>query len=131
MVPAMIVALLKSPLTYEDGLRSLRYVWTAGSPLRRSIQTRFQGLLSSEAKITQVWGITETGWASATFWPEGDDTGSVGRPLPRVSIKVVDDDGLTIHEDAKEGEMYVKSPSMMLGYFGDHEATTSTMQASG
>ncbi len=102
MVPAMIVALLKSPLTYKDGLRSLRYIWTAGSPLRRLTQTKFLGLLSSEAKIAQVWGMTETGWVSALFWPEGDDTGSVGRSLPKMSIKVVDDDGLTIHEDAKE-----------------------------
>ncbi len=131
MVPAMIVALLKSALTYEDGLRSLRYIWTAGSPLRHSTQTKFQGLLSSEAKIAQVWGMTETGWVSALFWPEGDDTGSVGRPLSNISIKVVDNDGLTIHEDEKEGDMYVKSPSMMLGYLDNPEATASMIQASG
>ena len=131
MVPAMVVALLKSPLTKKEGLESLRYMWTAGSPLRRSTQTEFQTLLSPEAKISQVWGMTETGWASALFWPEGDDTGSVGRALPGLSIKLVDDDGECICEDTKEGELLVKVPSMMLGYLDNPEATASAKDPEG
>lgn len=131
MVPAMIVALLKSPLTHEDGLRFLRFIRTTGSPIRRVDQTEFQALLSLAAKFAQVWGMTETGWASLLFWPERDDTGSVGRPLPRLSIKVVDDAGLTIHEQESEGELYVTSPSIMLGYLDNPEATASTIDAFG
>ena len=87
MVPAMIVAVLMSPLTKPENLQSLRYIWSAGSPLRSSTQGAFQALLAPEAKVTQVWGMTETGWSTALFWPEGDDTGSVGRILPGMRLK--------------------------------------------
>ena len=79
MVPAMIVAILTSPVTKKEHLRSLRYVWSAGSPLRASTQAEFRSLLAPEAKLSQVWGMTETGWALFFAWPEDDDTGSVGR----------------------------------------------------
>lgn len=68
---------------------SLRYIWSAGSPLRYSTQAEFQALLNPQAKVVQVWGMTELGWATALFWPAGDDTGSVGRAMPGMSIKQV------------------------------------------
>lgn len=87
MVPAMIAAVLKSPQATPETLGSLCYVWSAGSPLRQAIQRDFRALLAPEAKISQVWGLTEAGWISTLFWPEGDEPGSVGRVLPGVSIR--------------------------------------------
>ena len=131
MVPAMIVALLKSPLTRKEKLRSLRYVWTAGSPLRLSTQKEFQSLLSPEAKMSQAWGMTEIGWVTAFFWPQGDDTGSVGKPLPGYQIKIVDDEGSIILEDGGLGELFVKTPYMMLGYLNNPQATASIIDPEG
>ena len=54
MVPAMIIAILTSPLTNKEDLQSLRYIWCGGSPLRSSTQADFQALLAPEAKVTQV-----------------------------------------------------------------------------
>ena len=87
MVPAMIIAILNSPLTRREGLQSLRYIWCGGSPLRSCTQADFQALLSPEARVTQVWGMTETGWCIVFFWPEGDDTGSIGRILPGMRMR--------------------------------------------
>ena len=89
MVPAMIYGILKSPLATKNVLNSLRYMWCAGSPLRKSTQEDLQALLSPEARISQVWGLTEVGWATALFWPEGDDSGSVGRPIPGLTVRFV------------------------------------------
>ena len=89
MVPAMVIALLMSPLTKSEDLQSLRYIWCGGSPLRSSTQADFQALLAPEAKVTQVWGMTETGWCIMLFWPEGDDTGSIGKILPGMEMKYV------------------------------------------
>lgn len=86
MVPAMIVAILNSPITQRKHLQSLRYVWSAGSPLRASTQAEFKSLLAPEAKVSQVWGMTETGWALFFSWPEGDDTGSVGRVMDGMGV---------------------------------------------
>ena len=87
IVPPMIFALLISPLATKEVLQSLRYIWCGGAPLRPIIQSQMQALLSPDAKLSQVWGTTEVGWASALFWPEGDNTGSVGRPLANMTMK--------------------------------------------
>ena len=87
MVPAMIFALLKSPLTSRERLRSLRFVWSAGSPLGPPIQAEFGALLSPEAKISQAWGLTEVGWIATLLWPDGDQPGSIGGALPGVTIR--------------------------------------------
>ena len=87
LVPAMIYGILKSPLATKQVLKSLRYLWSAGSPLRESTQKDFQALLSPEAKISQVWGLTEVGWATASFWPDGNNSGSVGRPIPGLTVR--------------------------------------------
>ena len=89
MVPAMIYGILKSPLATQEGLKSLRYMWCAGSPLRKSTQQELQSRLSSDAKISQVWGLTEVGWATSLFYPEGDHSGSVGSPIPGLTVRLV------------------------------------------
>lgn len=71
------------------------------------------------------------GWGTALFWPEGDDTGSVGRPLPGYSVQVVDDNGDIVYEDQKKGELFVKTSSMMLGYLDNPEATARTIDPEG
>lgn len=97
MVPTMVVSILTSPLTTKKALESLRFILVGGSPLRYSTQADFQALLSPEAKISQAWGMTETGWTTALFWPHSDDTGSVGRTLPSMSLKWV----VLVHEQSK------------------------------
>lgn len=151
MVPAMIVAILNSPVTKKEHLQSLRYVWSAGSPLRASTQAELQSLLAPEAKISQVWGMTETGWALFLSWPEGDDTGSVGRIMDgmgawsvlssvsenpvyaanRGTYSLKDDDGNLIEADMKEGELYIKGPFMMLGYLDNPKATAASISPDG
>ena len=87
MVPVMMIAMLASPMATRNALQSIRSVIVGGSPLRYSTQSDFQALLPPEAKIVQVWGMTETGWTTTLFWPDEDDSGSVGRVLPGMSMK--------------------------------------------
>ncbi|KAK0508724.1 hypothetical protein JMJ35_009000 [Cladonia borealis] len=131
MVPAMIIAILNSPLTRREDLQSLRYIWCGGSPLRSCTQAEFQALLSAEARVTQVWGMTETGWCIVFFWPEGDDTGSIGRILPGMSMRLKDIEGNLIEEDEVHGEMYIKGPCMMSGYLDNPTATAAAMDKDG
>ena len=131
VVPAMLISILNAENARPNTLASLRYIWSAGSPLRHSTQANFQVLLNREAKIVQVWGMTELGWGTAFFWPEGDDTGSVGRALPGMNIKLVDNDGSTIGEEDMEGEMLVKGSCMMRGYLDNPTATAETVDSDG
>ncbi|KAL8670939.1 MAG: hypothetical protein Q9168_004539 [Polycauliona sp. 1 TL-2023] len=131
LVPTVLIAMLTSPQTTKEDLKSLRSVFVAGSPLRSSTQRNFQSLLHRDALVTQVWGMTETGWATMFFWPESDNTGSVGRLIPSMSGKLMAEDGGTITEDNKKGELLVKGVSMMNGYFNDPVATAATIDQDG
>lgn len=89
MVPTLMISILMSPLATRKALQSIRYVWVSGSTMRSSTQAAFQALLSPEAKISQAWGMTETGWTTTSFWPIGDNTGGVGKTLPGMRMKSV------------------------------------------
>ncbi|KAL8690724.1 MAG: hypothetical protein Q9218_003891 [Villophora microphyllina] len=131
MVPTMLVTVLMSSLTTKEDLQSLRSVYVAGSPLRSSTQIDFQTLLHPDARVTQVWGMTETGWTTMLSWPETDNTGSVGRLIPEMSSKLVAEDGSIVAEDNREGELFIKGPSIMIGYFNDPVATAATIDEEG
>ncbi|KAL9037577.1 MAG: hypothetical protein Q9180_003643, partial [Flavoplaca navasiana] len=131
LVPTILIAMLTSSRTTKEDLLSLRSVYVAGSPLRSSTQKDFQSLLHADAVVTQVWGMTETGWATMFFWPESDDTGSVGRLIPSMHAKLVAEDGSIITEDQQRGELLVKGVSMMNGYFNDPVATAETIDEDG
>lgn len=131
LVPTILIAMLTSSRTTKEDLLSLRSVYVAGSPLRSSTQKDFQSLLHPDAVVTQVWGMTETGWATMFFWPESDDTGSVGRLIPSMRAKLVAEDGSIITEDHQRGELLVKGVSMMNGYFNDPVATAETIDEDG
>lgn len=89
-VPPVIVAILKYPHLKKQSLHSLRFAQAGAAPLSRENQVKMQALLSPEARLTQGWGMTETSCGACMFYyPEADDTGSVGRILPNLDVKYV------------------------------------------
>ena len=89
MVPQMLRIITEQPQLAADTLASLRLIWSAGAPLSESLQEQFSRLINPNARVTQVWGMTEAGWMSTFLWPEDDRTGSVGRLLPGMEAKLV------------------------------------------
>ena len=53
---------------------------------------------------------------------------SPGQTMPTINIELRDDDGALIDSDNQEGEIYVRSPSVMLGYFNKPEATADALR---
>ena len=85
VVPPILVALSKNSETKKLG--SLRRVYVGGSLATDSMQQQLYAKLPPEAKIEQVYGMTEAGWA--TIWHDRtkESTGSVGRPLPGTNLR--------------------------------------------
>lgn len=79
VVPPILMALSKCP--DPNKLKSLRRIFVGGSCATDGMQQQLYAKLSLKAKIAQVYGMTEAGWA--TMWQDCDKdiTGSVGRPL--------------------------------------------------
>jgi 4-coumarate--CoA ligase len=90
MVPPIVIAVIMSPLSKQYSLKSTRTVACGAAPLDKDSQQRLMTLLDPDAKVTQVWGMTETSCICTSFvWPEKDDTGSVGRFVPNMEAKYV------------------------------------------
>jgi acyl-CoA synthetase (AMP-forming)/AMP-acid ligase II len=73
--------------------------------------------------FTQVWGMTETS-CICTKHPHNvhDNTGSIGRPIPNIDVKLIDDEGKDITAFGTRGELCVRGPTIIRGYFENPSA---------
>jgi 4-coumarate--CoA ligase len=133
MVPPLVIAIIMSPLSKKYSLKSIRRVGAGAAPLDAISQKKFQDLCAPGATFTQVWGMTETTSAITLFYyPEEDDTGSVGsRFLPNTDVKLIDDDGNDITAYDTPGEACVRGPTVIKGYFNNDKANAESYDAEG
>ena len=97
----------------------IRYFISGGSALNEKVQQDFQGLGFT---ILEGYGLTEASPVLTVTRPENRMlTGSVGKPLPGVQVKIVAPDSSGV------GEVVARGPNVMLGYYEDEEATRSTI----
>ena len=130
-VPPIIISTIMSDKRHEYSMKSVKFVTCGAAPLEKGPQARFQALLEKDARFTQVWGMTETTCIATNFpYPEDDDTGSVGRPVPGLDLKLVDDEGKDITDYDVRGEICVRGPTVIQGYL-DQEATAKSWDADG
>lgn len=97
----------------------IRYFISGGSALSESIQKDFQGLGFT---ILEGYGLTEASPVLTVTRPENRMlTGSVGRPLPGIEVKIDDPDASGV------GEVIARGPNVMLGYYADEDATRNAL----
>ncbi|OQD82477.1 hypothetical protein PENANT_c021G01544 [Penicillium antarcticum] len=133
MVPPIVIAILMSPLCQQRPfLKKVRLAACGAAPLDKGIQGRFRLLMGDGSPFTQVWGMTETSCIATMFpYPEHDDTGSVGRLIPNLEAKLIDEDGNNISAYGVRGELCVRGPTVTPGYFNNAEANTHSFDSEG
>jgi long-chain acyl-CoA synthetase len=118
VVPSMLQLLLAQPLEEYD-LSELRYVVSGGAPLPPEVaETLLQRLPNVE--IREGYGLTETAALVSSSPPGRPRLGSVGKPAPGVEVRIDGEDEV--------GEICVRSPSVMLGYWQSPELTAETVR---
>ncbi len=125
-VPTMVMQVLDHPDFASRDTSSVKSVGYGGAPappdLVRRIQEHFGSVPASNG-----YGLTET--SSLSTMNTGDDyvrkPDSVGPPVPVVTVKVVDPDGKDLPTGAV-GELFIKGPNVVKGYWGKPEATAET-----
>jgi len=85
-VPPIMMALSKAS---DSKLQSLRRILVGGSCATDGMQQQLYAKLAPSARIVQVYGMTEVGWATCWGKREKDTTGSVGQALPGTKIRLV------------------------------------------
>lgn len=131
LVPPVILKYLTCPEDEQKHLKSLKLVWCGGAPLDRDSQAAAEALFAGDARIVQVYGMTECGWICTFLYPEHDDSGSVGRLLPGFQAALLDDDDNPIHDGETRGELCVKGPMMMKAYLDNPKATKLSFTSDG
>ncbi|EMC98908.1 hypothetical protein BAUCODRAFT_84795 [Baudoinia panamericana UAMH 10762] len=140
LVPPVAVMAINSPLKDKYSMRYVRIANVGAAPLDKKTQARMQAIIGSDAPLTQVWGMTETSciatrqvhfFMSFFAYPETDTTGSVGRFLSNLDAKLVDDDGRDITDYDVRGELCVRGPTIIRGYFENEEANRRDWDSEG
>ncbi len=130
-VPTMHVALLSVPGVESMDFSSLRLCGSGGAPLPVAVQQRFERIIGCE--INEGWGMTETS-PVGTFTPRRGERrgGSCGLPYPGTEMKFIDvaNPEREVHF-GERGEICVKGPNIMKGYWKRPEATANSMTADG
>jgi len=135
--------MLSTPTFCEDYLRkcteeefsSLRYVIVGGERLRDSLARAFKEKYGLD--LLEGYGCTEMGPVVSVNIPDAFDgphrqtgfkSGTVGHPIPGVTVKVVDPETGISLPCGEEGMLLVKGPGRMVGYLGQPERTEEVLQ---
>jgi fatty-acyl-CoA synthase len=132
-VPTMFVAELEHPRFAEFDLSTLRTGVMAGSPCPIETMKKVRTLMHME-EVTICCGMTETSPVSTQT--SADDpvekrVTTVGRVHPHLELKVVDPETGGIVPRGVPGEQCTRGYSVMLGYWGDEEATRAAVDKAG
>ncbi|KAL2834161.1 hypothetical protein BJY01DRAFT_259599 [Aspergillus pseudoustus] len=128
LVPPIILAFLANEgLVRTHDLRSMNDIVTGAAPLGADVYKRIAGLFP-HASVREGYGLTETATSVATTKPDDIWLGSVGPLLPTVECRLLDPEGDVIQTYGKSGELWVKSPSVTLGYYNNDRATSESFK---
>jgi long-chain acyl-CoA synthetase len=123
-VPAVYLRLLSQP-GIERYLQTIRYYFSAAAPMPVEVARRWRERFGHI--IYEGYGLTETS-PFATYNHDSDyREGSVGTPVNDVKIKIVDENGAEL-PPGELGEIAIKGPNVMKGYFNRPEETAQVIR---
>jgi len=130
--PTIFQSILDRPDRASFDLSSLRLVVTGAAPVPVELVERLWSELGVETVLT-AYGLTEA-TGTVTMCRRGDPaaviSGTSGRAIPDVEVRIVDPDGAELAR-GDAGEIVVRGYNVMHGYFNDHDATAEAIDADG
>lgn len=124
-VNTLFNALLNTPGFAELDFSKLRITLGGGMAVQRSVAEHWQRVTGNV--LTQAWGLTETSPAACVN-PFGltEFNGSIGLPIPSTEITIRNDEGRELPL-GEVGEICVRGPQVMLGYWNRPDETAQVM----
>ncbi|MCL4869990.1 MAG: o-succinylbenzoate--CoA ligase [Anaerolineae bacterium] len=131
LVPTMLVRLLERRTHWPDSLRLILLGGAAAEPALIQQANQLPRLTAPPTPlVAPTYGLSEAASQVATLLPAEAQIkpGSVGKPLLFTTVEIVDEQGYTL-PSGKIGELVVRGPTVMAGYWQDAAATGQTIRA--
>ncbi len=128
-IPSMYNALLSVKDASAEDFSSLRFVVSGGEPLPQAVFDQFESRFGK--RINEGYGLTET--APVTNWRRPDEfrPGSVGQALPEIDECIINLDTGRALGPNEDGEIRIKGPNIMRGYYRDDVGTRAAFDEAG
>lgn len=134
LVPPILIAMINNAekIKAKYDLSSLQSVLSGGAPLSKEVTEGFLEKYPT-VQILQGYGLTETAGigASTDSLEESRRYGTAGLLSASMEARIVDPDSGEPYGVNRTGELWIRGPSVMKGYFSNTEATASTLNSEG
>lgn len=127
-VNTLFNALLNTPGFSEVDFSRLRCALGGGMAVQGAVAAKWKQVTGKV--LTQAWGLTETSPAACINPPEEDFNNSIGLPISSTEVSIVNDDGAPLAL-GDVGEICVRGPQVMLGYWQRPDETAKVMLPGG
>ncbi|HSM55428.1 MAG TPA: alpha/beta fold hydrolase [Candidatus Sulfomarinibacteraceae bacterium] len=131
-VPSMYMAINNYPGVRRFDVQSINACISGAAPLPIEVKEAFEKL--TKARLVEGYGLSEAGPVTHANPVFGQDkTGTIGLPLPNTEARIVDlRTGIPLPLPAGQfGELMVRGPQVMQGYWRDEEATRQVLDDDG
>ena len=108
--------------------KDLKFCGAGGMPMSTSVAQEWEAVTGRE--IHEGYGLTECSPVVSVNIPGRVRFGTVGELVPETESKVVDDHGIEVPEGDR-GELWIRGPQVMLGYWGDETLAEDSVDKQG
>lgn len=132
LVPPIMLALTKMSIVDKYDLSSFKQIGCGAAPLSKELVSAFRARFP-KVTIKQGYGLTESTAIAANSITEEEfeHYDSAGLLAPNTEAKIVDVDSGRFLPPNKQGELWLRGPTIMQGYFGNPGATDATIDSEG
>ncbi|QKS71990.1 long-chain-fatty-acid--CoA ligase [Paenalkalicoccus suaedae] len=125
--PTMYIGLLNHPDIQKHDLSSIKACISGSAPLPVEVQSRFE--TATKGSLVEGYGLTETSpVAIANFIWGRRKQGSIGVPWPDTDVTILSAEAGEEAEPNEVGEIMIKGPQVMKGYWNQPEATQASFR---
>ncbi len=128
MIASMYTALLKSKKRPGEDLSMIEHAVSGGEALLDAVRDQFAERFG--VNLLQGYGMTEAAPVVSLNMPWANRLGTVGQPLKGIEVRAFDDDAKPLSPD-EIGELWLRGPTVMQGYFKQPDATREVITEDG
>jgi long-chain acyl-CoA synthetase len=128
-VNTLFNALINHPRFAQIDFSTMHHCYGGGAPIQAGVAQRWKAAIGKP--LLEGYGLTETsGVVSATPTNVADHTGTTGFPVPGTEVEIRDDNGMA-RPQGQTGQVYVRGPQVMVGYWQRPHETAAVLGKDG